>query len=71
MYSAYSSISDAPDHVWEMEDKVKELERYLVVDLECHIANRNGRQPFYLGRIQAHLTRYADTYLTDLYSNVE
>ncbi len=36
---------------------MKELERYLVIDLECHIATKNGRNPYYLDRFQSHLAR--------------
>jgi hypothetical protein len=57
VYTGFSTLTDGPDQIWEMEDKVKELERYLVVDLECHVANKNGRQPFYLGRVLNHLNR--------------
>ena len=55
IYAQYSQAAEAPDNVWALEDRIKDLERYMVIDIERHLATGNGRCPYYINRVRAHL----------------
>ena len=46
----FADAGEVPPQVREVHEKVRELERYLIIDLHRHIALRNGRSPYYLSR---------------------
>ena len=57
IYTPFTTAAGIPAQLHDFEKKLKEFERYLVIDIECHIATKNGRPPYYLDRFQSHLNR--------------
>ena len=57
IYTPFNTATGVPVQLHDFEKKLKEFERYLVIDIECHIATKNGRPPYYLDRFQSHLNR--------------
>jgi len=65
VHAAFSDVADVPESMWALLDKTKELERYVIIDLQRHLATGNGRPPYYLSTMQNLL----GTTLTMLHEN--
>ena len=63
-YKLYNEIEEVTMAVYELMQKLKEFEKFLCVDLERHIALRNGRCPFHLSRATQLLQRALDAVQT-------
>ena len=51
VYTIFSSSQNIPDAAKQLVLKVKELEKYVTVDVERHITMKNAHPPYYLNRI--------------------
>ena len=60
-YTTFSSSKNIPDSAKQLAFKVKELEKYVTVDIERHITMKNANPPYYLGRILNQLNTVLST----------